>query len=434
MITLMKHQVMAIDFIMSQWRNGKGAALFHEMGLGKTISALVACGNAGSSRVLVICPLSVIISWREDIKKVGGVDFEIKMINYESAWRRQREILKFDPDTVILDEAHKIKNHRASQSRYCHGLSRIRRRLVLTGTPITQSPLDAWSIFRFLQPDVFAPSYYAFRNRYANLIERERFDTKKKFPLVTGFRRLEELSEKMSTVSNTALKKDCLDLPEKIHQVRRVTLSPAARRIYERVNKDVIIELEREKTLTVNHVLTRLLRLQQVASGNLKDDSGQDVEIGSEKLNELTDLLTGELAGQQAVIYCLFINDIRRIANTLLKLGVSHGIISGDVSLEARTGIVKGFQDGELRILICQQRTGGIGLNLTAANNVIYYSFGWSTESWVQSQDRIHRIGQTKTCFYTYLIAEHTVDEVVYKVIKENWDVAKTLTYWRCFV
>jgi SNF2 family DNA or RNA helicase len=265
-------------------------------------------------------------------------------------------------------------------------------RRILTGSPVTRNPLDLYSQCEFLDPYLldFA-SYYAFRNRYAEM--RQINIAGRMINLVSGFKNLEELSEKLKPFSYRVLKEDCLDLPEKIYMKRSITLTTEQERIYEQMKKEALATLN-GKTITTMNVLTQLMRLQQITCGHFKADDGTIQEIKSNRLSELMDIL------DEVDYYGLTPQDQRTINR-------------------------KKFQENKkCRFLVGTPQTGGYGITLTAANTVIYYSNGYDLEKRLQSEDRAHRIGQKKAVTYVDIIAEETVDNKIVKALRKKVNIA----------
>ena len=446
---LLAHQAQGVKFILDRWAAGSGAALFHEMGTGKTYTALTSLVQAGVQRALVVAPVSVLPVWKRENQERLTRPFQVYtadefslavdrgttdgrallLISYESMWRRVKLLREFRPEAVILDESHRIKSPKAKQSKFAHTLVKIPKRLALTGTPIAQSPLDAWSQVRVLDPALLGDSYYAFRNRYAVVEERKLTDGRR-FQKVTSYKNLGELGQRLRQVGHFVTKAEAIDLPPKTHIVRAVQLSAEELRAYEAMRKLAVVSLEQERVVTAAHVTTQLLRLQTLANGWIASQGRID-ELGSSKLDELGDLLTGELSGQPTVVFAWFRHDLVRIAAQLAKLGIQYFELTGDTSAADREKAVAAFQAGERTVFLAQQKVGGYGITLTRASHVIYYGLTWSVEAWLQSQDRIHRVGQRWPCTYVYLQAAGTVEEKIYQAVLEKRALAERVTNWK---
>jgi SNF2 family DNA or RNA helicase len=224
--------------------------------------------------------------------------------------------------------------------------------------------------------------------------------------------------------SSRILKEECLDLPEKIYLRRNVTLTDEQLRIYTQLKEYALAHLDDDQFMTTPNVLTQLLRMQQVLSGHTMSSEGNLFEIKDNRLDELMNCLE-ELDGQ-TIIWARFRYDVKRISKALATDHGSQSIVSyfGDTSDEGRTQAIEKFQNGEARFFVGNPQTGGMGITLTAAQNVIYFSNSFDLAIRMQSEDRAHRIGQKKSVTYIDLIAEGTIDEKIVKALRSKMDIA----------
>src|SRR5690606_14276085 len=218
----------------------------------------------------------------------------VAVINYEATWRMEEALARFvNGGLIIADESHRIKTPSAQQSKAMGRLGQVAAyRLMLTGTPVTQNPLDIWSQYRFLDPSIFGRSFYAFRNRYAIMGGYQNYQ-------VVGYQRLDELVEKAHRIAFRITRAECLDLPPEIVQHVPVSLGRKASTVYREIEEAAIARLSSDATVSAANVLTELLRLQQVAGGWVTTDDGRTVQVGTEKLDALMDLLEDLLAHEQ---------------------------------------------------------------------------------------------------------------------------------------
>lgn len=331
---------------------------------------------------------------------------------------------------IGIDEATTIKNHSAKRSK---ALVRIAAgfafRRILTGSPVTKSPLDIYSQFEFLGPGTLGfDSFYAFQARYAVLQRRKMGKTS--FNQVVGYRNLDELTERIDHYAYRVLKKDCLDLPEKVYTARYVSMTEEQARMYEQIRKLAFTQLENGELVTANQIITQLLRLQQVLSGHLKTDDGNLVTFKSGRMEALLDLL--EEHDGSAIIWSRFRHDIQEITKALQQRygAESAAAYYGDTSSDERNRIVRDFQDPThpLRYFVGNPSTGGYGLTLTQANLVVYYANSFDLEHRLQSEDRAHRIGQRSNVTYVDLITEGTIDEKIVEALRTKIEIgAKVL-------
>lgn len=326
---------------------------------------------------------------------------------------------------IAVDEATTIKNIKAQRTKSiikC-GKEAVYRRIA-TGSPITKSPLDLYSMCAFLNEDLLGfQSLWTFQNRYCRL---QKITTgSHAFHKVVGYQNLEELTDSLRKFSFRVRKEDCLDLPEKVYLKRSVELTPEQKAAYATMKAYAIAALE-DKTVSAVNTLTQLLRLQQICSGAVMTDDGTLVELPTNKLPELMAAL--EEVDGKVIIWAWFRNDIQRIARALAEEYGEDSVATyyGDTHDKDRPEIVKAFQnpDHPLRFFVGQPTTGGYGLTLTEAKTVVYYSNGYDLEKRLQSEDRAHRIGQRNTVTYIDIVAEGTIDEKILLALRNKIDIA----------
>jgi len=246
------------------------------------------------------------------------------------------------------------------------------------------------------------------------------------FQEITGYRRLDELNERLDNISNRILKEDCLDLPEKMYVTRTVALSDEQERLYLQMKKLALAQFDNGELATTASVLTQLMRLQQICCGFLKTDEGEIQEIRNNRLEELMNVLSE--TNSKVIIWATFTHDILRIVDEIKKVYGDDSVAAyhGETLQDDRQAIVKTFQDKEspLRFFVGQPRTGGYGITLHAANTVVYYSNSFDLEIRLQSEDRAHRIGQTSNVTYVDLISSKTIDEKIIKALRKKSDLA----------
>lgn len=428
----------------------RGTALLMEMGLGKTLTAIAAAGalyQAGKiRRALIVAPLSILGVWQEEFDKFADFDFtlavltgnttkkaetlrhmqgsplQVAVINYESAWRLEKELLAWDADLVIADEGHKIKTHNIAASKTMHKLgAKARYKLLLTGTVITNKAIDVFSQYKFVNPAIFGQSFYAFRNRYFDMVGYGNHTPVLKKSME------KELTDRLHSIAFRATKAECLDLPEITEIVRYVELELAAMKIYKDLVKDSYAELGKGE-VTVTNILTRLLRLSQLTGGFIgDDDGGAPQRISTAKQAALEDIIEDVLqGGKKLVVIARFIPEIKAIRRMLDKKDIQYSLVMG--SIKDRDEQVARFQnDSEVQVFVGQIATAGLGITLTAASTMVFYSLDYSMSNFEQAKARIHRAGQRENCTYIYLAAKGTVDEKVLKALRNKADLAKTL-------
>ena len=457
--SLYAHQVRAYNFALNLVNKGsKGIAYLMDMGTGKTITSIALVGSlleqSKFHNLLIVCPKSIVGVWQEEFQKFAdyryaltvldgslekkksafkymtGTALQVIVVNYESCWRLESEIAKWKPDMIICDESSKIKNPTTSQSKALHRLgANSKLNLILTGTPITNNPLDFFSQYKFLDEQILGSSFYLFRNRYAVMGGYQN-------RLVVGYRHLAELVEKVHKIAYRIKIEDAVDLPPFIDETRTITLEPKAQAMYKMIAEDCYAELNNETDVTARNILTQLLRLSQVTGGYIRNDNNNDaLQVSSAKMDALEDIVdTCVEEGRKVVVFARFVPEIEAIARMLQKKGIGYSLIYG--ATKDRAEQVKKFQeDPETKVFVGQLQTTGMGLTLTAANVAVFYSLDFSYANYEQSRARIHRIGQKEKCLYIHLVCKNTVDEKVMKALQKKGDIAKLMVDdWRTLI
>jgi SNF2 family DNA or RNA helicase len=330
---------------------------------------------------------------------------------------------------IAIDESTTIKNHKAKRTKALMKIAAgFAFRRLLTGSPVTKSPMDIYSQTEFLRPGLLGyDSYYAFQGRYA-VVQRKTMGAHA-FQQIVGFRNLDELTDRIDQFSFRVLKKDCLDLPEKVYTARYVGLTDEQRNMYNQIRQHAMVLLDNGEMSTAPAVITQMLRLQQIMSGHLKTDEGDMLYFPSRRMEALEEIL--EEHDGKAIIWSRFRYDIQQITQMLNdKFGQGcAAAYYGDTTDEERNRIIKEFQQGrQLKFFVGNPATAGYGLTLTEANLVVYYANDFNLETRIQSEDRAHRIGQKNNVTYIDLISEGTIDERIVKALREKIDIgAKVL-------
>jgi len=427
----------------------KGCAYLMDMGTGKTITTIAVAGTLFQTglikRLLVVAPKSIVNVWQQEFEKfaafpytlavldgdgskkadtirhMGSAGLAVIVVNYESCWRLETDIARWRPDMIVCDESSKIKNPQAKCSKALHRLGKNSEyNLILTGTPITNSPLDFFSQYKFLDESIFGSSFYGFRGKYAILGGYQNHQ-------IVGYKKLAELVQKAHSVAYRIRIDEAVELPEFIDEIRPVVLEKKAQQVYDGIDKDSFAELMSGE-VTARNVLTRLLRLSQCTGGFIRDDNNGIVqEISRAKLEALEDIVDGCMEeGKKVVVFARFVPEIDSIAKMLEKKNIGYSLIKGDVTDRAEQ--VQQFQtDPNIKVFIGQLQTTGMGLTLTAGTVAVYYSLDFSYANYEQSRARIRRIGQTKRGVYIHLVCKDTIDEKVMAALKQKADVSKLL-------
>lgn len=394
------------------------AFCFNEAGTGKTSAAvwaadyLITLGQI--SRVLVICPLSIMQSaWQADIfkttmhrtcgiahgsvekrKKIINSTYEFVIINFDGVHTVFDDIQKANFDLIIVDEANAYKTTSTRRWKTLAKLIKSDTRLwMMTGTPAAQSPIDAFGLARLIAPDRVPKYSGAWRDRVMNQLSR--------FKWIPKHNATQQVHDALQPAIRFT-KKQCLDLPEVVYQTRDVPLSPQTQKYYNALKKQLLIEAAGEQISAVNAAAS-LNKLLQISGGAVYTDKRQVVEFDIRpRLNALEEVLAETL--NKVVVFVPFIHTIDVIKQHLDANHVSCEVIQGSVSLNERTQIIQRFQnDPEPRVLIIQPQSAAHGITLTAADTVVFWSPVMSVETYLQCIARIDRVGQRNTMTVVHL-------------------------------
>ena len=450
-----QHQVNAFEFACQKFGvwdgriKSRGVALLMEMGCGKSLTAIAIAGHMYKEkkikRMLVVAPLSILGVWREEFEKFadftysltvlkGGVakkkeqlsklpnkGLQVVVVNYESSWRLETELLQYDADLIVADEAHKLKEARTSQSKGMHLLGdKARYKLLLTGTVITNHESDVFSQYRYLNSQIFGQSFYVFRNNF--------FDMTGYGNHIPKFRKwkTDEFLKKMHSIAFRVTKAECLDLPEITEEVRTVELEDKAAKIYAGIEDESYAELEKSEVTTAN-ILTRLLRLSQLTGGFLTDDEHGVNAVSRAKLEAISDIIDSATEeNKKLVVMARFVPELDAIQELLEKKHIGYAVVRGGI--KDRDEQIHKFQyDDGCRIFIGQIAAAGLGITLTAASTMVFYSLDYSMSNFEQAKARIHRAGQKENCHYIYLVCHGTIDRKVIYALRKKTDLAKMM-------
>ena len=457
------HQITALE---KSW-NKAHFAYFMEMGTGKSkvlidnIAMLYDKGKINGA--LIVAPKGVYQNWFDiEIPNHMPTHIEKKMVLWKASFMKGNEIVSKEVDALFetgtdlhilvmnvealstkngvtfankflschetlmaIDESTTIKNPDAIRTRSIVQLGRSAKyRRILTGSPVTKSPLDLYKQCEFLNEGLLDyTSYYAFKSRYS-VLRTANFGGRS-VQIVVGYKNLDELSERIEQFSYRVLKEDCLDLPSYSFTKRIIQLSKEQQKIYQSM-KQLALAQQNGKLMTTATALVQLMRLHQITCGHFKSDDGTIQKIKNERLDALMDILSE--VENKAVIWAHYKYDIEIIVEAIKKEYGPDSYVTyyGDTPSEIRQNNIKLFQDenSKVRFLIGTPQTGGYGITLTAGNVMIYYSNGYDLEKRTQSEARINRAGQKRKMTYIDIIAEDTVDEKIVDALRKKIDIA----------
>ena len=436
-------------------------AYFMEMGTGKSkvlIDNIAMLYNAGKiNGALIVAPKGVYKNWFDQEipnhmpdyieKKVGlwktdpkakdlqplfktGAELHILIMNVEAFSTKKgvsfaEKFLNSHETLMAIDESTTIKNPGALRTKTIVSLRPLTKyRRILTGSPVTKSPLDLFTQCYFLDPYLLdQSSYYVFRTRYA--VCRKINVSGRQVEIVVGYRNLPELSEKLKPFSYRVLKDDCLDLPKKTYMKRTVELTAEQKKVYKQMKQEAIAFLN-GKMVTSATVITQLMRLHQITCGHFKSNYGTVQDLKNNRIAQLMDILQ-EVEGK-VVIWAHYRHDIEKIVEAISKTYGENTVVTyyGDTTTDDRQKAIKKIQDSNspVRFIIGTPQTGGYGITLTGASTMIYYSNGYDLEKRQQSEARIDRIGQKKPMTYIDIMAEDTIDDKIVKSLRNKVNIA----------
>ena len=463
MVTLFKHQQNALE----KAKNGN-LALFHDCGCGKTLTALSIVDHFKQVyarleipfSALVVCPLSIIDpAWGEDSKKFMphmsvvslwsrkpkerfarlAEQHDIYAANFETFKSMFAAIQAKEFKVIIVDESSKIKSPKSQVTRAALALAGIQsrgrkgvafnadyiipHRYVLSGTPAPNDRSEYWAQMSFVAPgEVFSPNFYAFRNRYftARPLGRTGISL---YSFTKEKDLADEFTEKMTPFTDVVIKKTAVDLPEQVHEIRKIRLSTPEQTAYQEFRRELVLKLSCEDILATS-ALVEVMKARQLTSGFCYGENGVH-QIGTSKLKELKGLLE-EIGDKQVIIWCNFRHEMQQVADNLK----SAAVFDGDAADKEKA--IADFLSGKSRYLIANPQSVGHGLTFVNCSYAVYFSLTYSYELLKQSQDRIHRIGQLTKCTYYYLIADGTIDQVIHETLSKKKEMsAKVLEYLR---
>ncbi len=402
-------------------------ALFMEQGCGKTLPTLcrlLELHKQGKiQNTLIVAPKATMGAWYRDCELFDKADrlileSLITVINYDSVWRKNKGFDK-EWDAIVLDESHKIKNRTRKRSSFLLKLSlKAKYRFILTGTPVGNGQLEnIWAQYAFLKPtivrgrvasEIFG-TYRQFEDRYCVLNQWWK---------PYKYLHVDELQDIISQYCYRVKKAECLDLPEKLpDEIYDIELQEP--KLYKELHKHSTIE---EMDLLAENPLARMIKLRQICSGFLND--GTEIhELKCEKLNILEDFLDGW--EKKLTIFCEFKHSIKAVSSLLNELKIKHVILDGE---QKDKQIWRKFQsDEKIRVIICQYQSASMGIDLYAADTMIFYEPTLSSNTLEQAKDRIHRIGQTNKCSYIHFITKGTIEAAIYKALQKYSDFSEKL-------
>ena len=320
---------------------------------------------------------------------------------------------------MAIDESTRIKTPSARRTRVAIRLGEMATyRRIMSGAPVTKGVEDLYAQFKFLNPDIVGFSTFTqFKARYCIM---GGFEMRQ----VVGYQNLEELKRRIDGFSFRVTKEECLDLPPKVYETIEVPLTPEQRKLYNQLRDDLLVQIGDGQLIDAQIAVVRMIRMQQVICGYLPGaEQGELHRIPSARIQALMEVVQDNDA--KIIVWAHFVADIKAISEALAAAHIGHVTYYGGTKNADRDAAVHSFQNVPgCRVFVGQPGSGGIGLTLTAASIVIYYSNGFNAEERWQSEDRAHRIGQYKSVTYIDLIAPGTIDGKIVKALRKKENVA----------
>lgn len=413
------------------------AFCFNEQGTGKTASVIWAADylitHGFVKRVLVICPLSIMDSaWRNDLfkfamhrrvdvaygkpekrREIIGGDAEFVVINYDGVEIVSEAVANGGFDLIVIDEANAYKNPQTKRWKILNKLVTPSTWLwMLTGTPASQSPVDAYGIAKLVNPDGVPRFFGGFRDQVMNKVTQFKW-VPKPDANSTVFRALQP------AIRYT--KEQCLDLPEMTYVVRDVPLSPQQEKYYELLRRQLIVQAAGEEITTVN-AAANLNKLLQLSGGAVYSDTGEVVQFdASNRLAVLREVV--EESSHKVLVFVPYRHAIEVVAEDLKKHGYATATIHGGVPAGKRSEIFERFQTtNSPQVLVIQPQAASHGVTLHAANTIVYWSPVMSVETYLQCNARVHRAGQKNPTTVVHLQGSG-VEKRMYSMLNNKVDI-----------
>lgn len=435
---LYEHQESGIKFLLAR----NGCILADDMGLGKTIQSIIAALESGAEHILVVCTASMKINWKREIKQfsndvviIDGKKWEkakFTIINYDilknfhtltdgkkrkatdPVLELNREIANSNFDLMIVDEAHNVKNKKSIRGEIVSKLSiefNIKRVWLLTGTPISNRPMDFFNLLKIIKAPI-AENWQYFTTRYCEgrkIYRTLKNGKKRQIWLTDGASNLDELASKTKNLLLRRLKTEVLDMPDKVVIPIYHELSTKSRNKYEEL-WDEYLEMRKslKKRGAIQRDLVELILLRQF--------------IAMEAIPETIEMAENALElDKKVIIFTSFTDELMELAEYFGNKCVIH---YGPMNANQKQKAVDEFQENDkIRVFIGNIKSAGVGITLTKANVVIFNSFDWVPGVNEQAEDRAYRIGQNENVSVYYQLYEDTISTRMWETLKTKKDI-----------
>lgn len=439
-------------------------ALFWEMGLGKTKAIIdniaILRGDHLIDRVLVIAPKSVYHNWvgefekhypnpddivvcaygensqfRKDFKSMLSQDkkLQVFLVNVEGMAYKAGSITDLfiagsGNVMTVVDESSFIKDHKTKRSKKVAEIGKKSMyRRCLTGTPMTASPTDLWGQCKFLGKGITTHQTLAsFKARYLE-IEVQQYGPGRAYPKVVGYRNLEELSQICTIWSDARRKEDCLDLPDKLYMRREVELVGNQKTMYQSIARDHLFQMG-EELIEAPNAMSLFQKLSQIVCGQLKMEDGKYMTVDSKRMDVMREIIDELPDDEKVIVWCSF-KEMQDVIHTYLCLHFNQSNVSGvfaHMNADQRQKEIDKFKTSG-RFLVSNPAVAGFGLTLTECKYAIYFNNSFKLEPRLQSEDRMHRIGQEHNVTYIDLYSPGTIEDRIMEIIESKKELAQTV-------
>lgn len=420
----LSHQKEAIEKLVGS----KRFVLADDMGLGKTTSTIIAALETKAKKILIICPASLKLNWEREIRnysqrsvyvcegKKFSTDHDFVIINYDIIKnfydikeKETTQIYEYNPDLIIIDEAHYLQNTQAQRTKLVNSFVKRSKRLwLLTGTPMTSRPINYYNLLNLIESPV-AQNWMAYVIRYC---EGYQFRVgNRKIWNVNGASNLEELRDRTSQQVLRRLKEDVLDLPDKIITPVYLRLKS---KLYEQLMGDYYDWYDKnpEESSSLTIQFSKLMKVRQI--------------IAEEKIESTIELAENIIEqGKKVIIFTNFTNALEKIASHFGKKAVT---LDGSSSKTQRQYAVDEFQENEkIKVFVGNIKAAGVGITLTASEAVIMNDLSFVPSDHSQAEDRAYRYGQKSNVSVYYPIFENTIEGVIYDILSKKKNIFETV-------
>ncbi len=404
-------------------------ALFLEPGLGKSLIAIKLI-EYWKVPAMIVAPLSTLESvWVNEIKKWSKLNavilwhnlkeinngYDIYIINpAHFKILSQKFNLEDKIKCLIIDESAVLKSAKSDITKtILQYKDKIHYRLCLTGVPAPNSLLEYWGQLCYINETLLGNNFYRYRNTfffscgYGGYIYKPMKGTQ------------EVIMDNVSKQAFSLKKEDALDLPEQVYEIRYVYMDAIQQKAYNDMKKENILEFKDSITLAANE-LAKICKLREITGGFVINTEGIPVKISDTKIEALKELLEEIPADRQVIIWVQYHWEVRELEENFKD---NACILFGDMPQKEKIKSIEDFQNNKYRLLIAHPLSGGSGINFQQSSYAIWYSLSYSSEQYIQANDRQHRIGQYNKVTYFHLLAKDSIDEVIYKALNKKIDL-----------